>query len=407
MKTKTIEDIREDFPLLSRKINGKPLVFLDSAASSQKPSLVIEAIDHYYSYTHANVHRGVYQLSQEATDAFELGRKKVASFIHAEHLHEVIFTKGTTDAINLVAFSFSQKFLKPGDRIMITGMEHHANIVPWQMACARTGAELIWIPYSEEGDLDMDWFEKHLDSRVKLVSVVHVSNALGTVNPVKKIIEKAHQFEIPVLVDGAQSITHLDINVRELGADFFVFSGHKLFGPTGIGVLYGKEKWLNALPPYQGGGEMIKTVTLEKSTWADLPHKFEAGTPHISGAVGMGAGLDYLNGLEKNMIQDHERDLLEYGTGLLKEIQGVRIVGEAKEKVGVISFLLGAHHPYDVGVILDQLGIAVRTGHHCTQPIMDRYGIPGTVRASVAFYNTREDMDRLAEGVRKALKMLG
>ena len=407
MKTKTIEDIREDFPLLSRKINGKPLVFLDSAASSQKPSSVIEAIDNYYSYTHANVHRGVYQLSQEATDAFELGRKKVASFIHAKHLHEVIFTKGTTDAINLVAFSFSQKFLKPGDRIMITGMEHHANIVPWQMACTRTGAELIWIPYSEEGELDMDWFEKYLDSRVKLVSVVHVSNALGTVNPVKKIIEKAHQFEIPVLVDGAQSITHLDINVRELGADFFVFSGHKLFGPTGIGVLYGKEKWLNALPPYQGGGEMIKTVTLEKSTWADLPHKFEAGTPHISGAVGMGAGLDYLNGLDKNMIQDHERDLLEYGTGLLKEIQGVRIVGEAREKVGVISFLLGTHHPYDVGVILDQLGIAVRTGHHCTQPIMDRYRIPGTVRASVAFYNTREDMDRLAEGVRKALKMLG
>lgn len=407
MKTKTIEDIRKDFPLLSRKINGKPLVFLDSAASSQKPASVIQALEDYYTHTNANVHRGVYQLSQEATDAFESARRKVASFIHASHDHEIIFTKGTTDGINLVAFSFGQKFLKPGDQIMISGMEHHSNIVPWQLACERTGAELIAIPYSDCGELDMEWFEKHLTSRVKLIAVVHVSNALGTINPVKNIIELAHQMDIPVLVDGAQSITHLDINVRDLDADFFVFSGHKLFGPTGIGVLYGKEKWLNALPPYQGGGEMIKTVTLKGSTWADLPHKFEAGTPHIAGAVGLGAGLDYLESLDKQMVQEHELDLLNYGTSLLKEIEGIRIIGEARKKVGVISFLLGEHHPYDVGVILDQLGIAVRTGHHCTQPIMDRFGIPGTVRASVAFYNTREDMDRLAEGVRKALKMLG
>lgn len=402
-----LETIRADFPLLKAIEDNRNMVFLDSAASSQKPQVVIDAIGQYYQTYNANVHRGVYQLSQEATDAFEESRRKIAEYIQAPHDYEVIFTKGTTESINLVAHSFGQKFIKKGDVILVSQMEHHANIVPWQLLCERTGAILEVIPLLEDGTLNFEVFEQKINRGVKLLSIVHVSNALGTINPVKEMIRKAHSFGVPVLVDGAQSITHMKVDVQDLDADFFVFSGHKLFGPTGVGVLYGKEKWLNELPPYQGGGEMIKTVTFQQSTWADLPHRFEAGTPNISGVVGMGVGIDYLRSLNANYLGQHESNLLEYATEHLKEIEGLKIYGEAPQKTGVISFLVGNHHPYDVGVLLDQMGIAVRTGHHCAQPIMDYYGIPGTVRASLAFYNNYSDIDRLVRGVKKAAKMLG
>lgn len=402
-----IEKIRGDFPLLKEIEESRNMVFLDSAASSQKPRVVIDGISKYYQTINANVHRGVYQLSQEATDAFEASRRKIAQYINAEHEYEVIFTKGTTESINLVAHSFGQKFIERGDVILVSEMEHHANIVPWQLLCERTGAVLDVIPLLENGTLDLEVFEKKIGQGVKLLSIVHVSNALGTVNPVKEMVQKAHSYGVPVLIDGAQSITHMEIDVQDLDADFFVFSGHKLFGPTGVGVLYGKEKWLNVLPPYQGGGEMIKTVTFKQSTWADLPHRFEAGTPNIAGVVGMGMGIDYLNSLNASYLSRHESELLQYATKNLKEIDGLRVYGEAPRKAGVISFLVANHHPYDVGVLLDQMGIAVRTGHHCAQPIMDYYEIPGTIRASISFYNTYSDIDRLVEGVKKAAKMLG
>ena len=402
-----IDSVRADFPLLKEIEEKRNMVFLDSAASSQKPKMVIDAIRDYYETFNANVHRGVYQLSQEATDAFEESRKKIAQYINAAQAYEVIFTKGTTESINLVAQSFGQKFIKKGDVILVSEMEHHANIVPWQLLCERTGAILEVIPLLENGTLDLDVFEKKIAQGVKLLSIVQVSNALGTVNPVKEMVKKAHSFGVPVLIDGAQSITHLEIDVQDLDADFFVFSGHKLFGPTGVGVLYGKEKWLNELPPYQGGGEMIKTVTFKQSTWADLPHRFEAGTPNIAGVVGMGKGIDYLQSLHTNYLIRHEAELLKYATENLKEIDGLRIYGEAPYKTGVISFLLANHHPYDVGVLLDQMGVAVRTGHHCAQPIMDFYGIPGTIRASISIYNNHSDIDRLVQGVKKAAKMLG
>lgn len=404
---KSLDAIRADFPLLKAIEENRNMVFLDSAASSQKPKMVIDAISNYYQTYNANVHRGVYQLSQQATDAFEASRKKIAQFINAAQEYEVIFTKGTTESINLVAHSFGQKFIKKGDRILVSEMEHHANIVPWQLLCERTGAILEVIPLLKDGTLDLEVFDQKIGQGVKLLSIVHVSNALGTVNPVKEMVQKAHSYGVPVLIDGAQSITHMEIDVQDLDADFFVFSGHKLFGPTGVGVLYGKEKWLNELPPYQGGGEMIKTVTFQKSTWADLPHRFEAGTPNIAGVVGMGMGIDYLKSLNAEFLSRHESDLLQYAAANLKEIDGLKIFGEAPHKTGVISFLVANHHPYDVGVLLDQMGIAVRTGHHCAQPIMDYYGIPGTIRASISFYNTYSDIDRLVQGVKKAVKMLG
>lgn len=398
--------IRKDFPILDREMRGKPMVFLDSAASSQKPEAVVGAMDHYYHQLHANVHRGVYQLSQEATDAYEKARHLVTRFINAPSDKEVLFVRGTTEGINLVASSFGRKFFKEGDEVIISAMEHHSNIVPWQLICEQTGAQLKVIPVSEEGELDMKAYAEMLSEKTKLVAVVHVSNTLGTINPVEQIIELAHAQDVPVLLDGAQAIPHMKIDVQALDVDFYTFSGHKMFGPTGIGILYGKEKWLNAMPPYQGGGEMIETVSFTKTTFNELPHKFEAGTPDIAGAVGLGAAVEYMEELGHEAISQHEHELLVYGMEELKKIEGIRFIGTAQNKASVISFLLDGAHPYDVGTILDQMGIAVRTGHHCTQPLMDQLGIPGTVRASFAVYNTKADIDRLVEGVKRAAKML-
>lgn len=398
--------IRAQFPLLERNMNGKPLVFLDSAASSQKPQVVLDALNHYYTYLNANVHRGVYTLSQEATDAHEKGREQARAFLNARSNREVLFTRGTTEGINLIAQCYGQAFIKEGDEILISGMEHHSNIVPWQILADRTGAVIKVIPVLENGELDMVAFDRLLTSKTKFVSVVHISNSLGTINPVKTIIEKAHAQNTPVLVDGAQATPHLKIDVQALDADFYVFSGHKIFGPTGIGILYGKEKWLEAMPPYQGGGEMIKTVTFEKTTYNELPFKFEAGTPDISGSVGIGVAMEYTQQLGYEAMQEHEQDLLHYATEGLSQIEGLRIIGQAAHKASVVSFLIEGTHPYDVGTILDKLGIAVRTGHHCTQPLMDHFGIPGTIRASFAVYNNREDVERLVEGVQRATRML-
>jgi len=401
-----VQQARADFPLLQDEMRGKPLVFLDSAASSQKPKQVLDALDHYYKHQNANVHRGVYGLSQEATDAFELGRERVRDFLNAASTKEIIFTKGCTESINLVASSFGRKFLKAGDEVIISGMEHHSNIVPWQLICNEVGATWRVIPVNDKGELIMEEYEKLLNEKTKLVAVVHVSNALGTINPVEEIIDKAHQWDVPVLIDGAQATPHTKVDVQALDVDFYTFSAHKVFGPTGIGVLYGKEKWLNAMPPYQGGGEMIETVTFEQTTFNELPHKFEAGTPDISGAVGLGAAVKYVQDLGQEQIAAHEQQLLEYATEQLLEIEGLRIIGTADHKASVISFLIEGTHPYDVGTILDKLGIAVRTGHHCTQPLMSHFGIPGTIRASFALYNNRADVDRLVEGVKRAAKML-
>ncbi len=405
-KPLSMEDVRKDFPLLNRDMNGKPIVFLDSAASSQKPQEVLDALDYYYKQQNANVHRGVYKLSQEATDAYEQGRMASQRFLNAEHEHEIILVRGTTEGINLVASSYGRKFLKEGDEIIISAMEHHSNIVPWQMVAEQTGAVLKVIPVTDAGELIMEEYDRLLSEKTKMVAVVHVSNSLGTINPVKEIIEKAHAYGVPVLVDGAQAVPHMKVDVQELDADFYVFSAHKIFGPTGIGILYGKEEYLNAMPPYQGGGEMIDRVTFEKTTYNHLPHKFEAGTPDISGSVGLGAAIEYMEKVGHVAIAQHEQNLLNYGTQELKKIEGLRIIGEAEHKASVISFLIDGTHPYDVGTILDKLGVAVRTGHHCTQPLMDRYGIPGTIRASFALYNNKEDIDRLVAGVRKAAQML-
>lgn len=400
------EAIRREFPILQDDMNGRPLVFLDSAASSQKPRMVMEALDHYYAHLNANVHRGVYKLSQEATNAHEHGREVARRFIGAASSREVLFTRGTTEGINLVAQCYGRKYFREGDEILISGMEHHSNIVPWQMIAEQTGAVLRVIPVTDRGELDMGAFHQLLNQRTKMVAVVHVSNTLGTINPVKKIIRAAHQLDVPVLVDGAQATPHMRVDVQDLDADFYVFSGHKIFGPTGIGILYGKEAYLEAMPPYQGGGEMIKTVTFEKTTYNELPFKYEAGTPDISGSVALGVAMDYIEQIGYEAIQAHEQDLLEYATEQLQQIDGIRFVGEAEHKASVISFLLEGTHPYDVGTLLDKLGIAVRTGHHCTQPLMDHYGIPGTVRASFAVYNNRMDVDRLVEGVDRAARML-
>ncbi len=400
-----IQKIRADFPILSQKVNGKPLVYFDNGATSQKPQIVIDAISHYYEEINSNIHRGVHTLSQLATDAYEVSREKVQHHINAEHLHEVLFTAGTTFGINLVANGFAS-ILKPGDEILVSALEHHSNIVPWQMLCEKTGAVLKVIPMNEEGELIMAEFDKLLSNKTKIVTVNHISNALGTVNPIKYMIDKAHQFGAAVLIDGAQAVPHLKPNVQELDCDFYVFSGHKMCGPTGTGILYGKEAWLNKLPPYQGGGEMIKEVTFEKTTYADLPHKFEAGTPNIAGGIVLGTAIDYMNSIGFENIQQQELELLEYATKRLLEIEGLKIYGTSKEKTSVISFNIAGIHPYDIGTIIDKLGIAVRTGHHCAQPIMNFFDIPGTIRASFSFYNTKEEIDSLVEAVKKAQTML-
>jgi len=400
-----IQSIRAEFPILSQKVNGKPLVYFDNAATSQKPKVVIDAISAYYEEINANIHRGVHKLSQLATDAYEISRSKIQHHINAKHNHEVIFTSGTTHGINLVSNGFAS-VLKAGDEVMVSALEHHSNIVPWQMLCERTGAKLTVIPMNNEGELVLEEFERLLSEKTKIIAVNHISNALGTINPIKEIIQKAHQVGAAVLIDGAQAAPHIKPDVQELDCDFYVFSGHKICGPTGSGILYGKEAWLNKLPPYQGGGEMIKEVTFEKTTYAELPHKFEAGTPNIEGGIVLGTAIDYLNSVGFDTIAAYEHELLEYGTKRLLEIEGLKIYGTSKNKTSVISFNIEGIHPYDIGAIVDKLGIAVRTGHHCAQPIMSFFNIPGTVRASFAFYNTKEEIDALVEAVKKAQTML-
>ncbi|SRX52393.1 aminotransferase class V-fold PLP-dependent enzyme [Aequorivita sp. CIP111184] len=400
-----IQKIRNDFPILSRKVNGYPLVYLDNAATSQKPQQVIDSIVDYYSNYNANIHRGVHTLSQEATDAYEAARKKIQTHFNAKETYEIIFTAGTTHGINLVANGFSD-ILKKGDEIIVSAMEHHSNIVPWQMLCERTGAILKVIPMNEEGVLIIDEYEKLLSEKTKLVFVNHISNALGTINPIEKIIQKAHKVGAAVLIDGAQSCSHIKPDLQKLDADFYVTSAHKMCGPTGVGILYMKEKWGNKLPPYQGGGEMIAEVTFEKTTYAVLPHKFEAGTPNICGGIAFGAAIDYLNKIGFEAIEKHENELLKYATEKLLEIESLKIYGTGPEKTSVVSFNIEGIHPYDIGTIVDKLGIAVRTGHHCAQPIMDFFNIPGTIRASFAFYNTLEEVDALVKAVKKAKMML-
>jgi len=401
-----VEAVRNDFPILKRLVNGKPLVYLDNAATSQKPQSVIDAITQYYTFDNANIHRGLYFLSELATEQYETARLKVKELINAMSVSEIVLVRGATEAINLVASSLCRaKHFKDGDEVLISHMEHHSNIVPWQLMSGRKKINLKVIPITDAGELDMEAFEKMLNEKTKLVSVVHISNSLGTVNPVKKIIDIAHSRGIPVLLDGAQAIPHYKIDVQELDADFYVFSGHKVFGPTGIGVLYGKTEYLEMMPPYQGGGDMIRTVTFEKTTYDDIPRKFEAGTPNIAGGIGLGAAIDYLNQFDRTEIINHENHLLKYGTEQLLQIPGLRIIGTAKEKASVISFVIEGIHPYDIGTIIDTDGIAIRTGHHCTQPIMDRYKVPATARASFAFYNTVEEIDTLVAGIRKVKKM--
>lgn len=401
-----MEHYRQDFPALDQKVYGYPLVYLDNAATTQKPQEVIDVLRQYYTEDNSNVHRGVHYLSQKATDQFEAARKTVQQFIHAIHDHEIIFTRGTTESINLIASSFGRTFLQTGDRVVISALEHHSNIVPWQITCEQMGAELHVIPINERGELRMEAFEHLLDDRVKLVAVGYVSNALGTVNPVREIIRLAHERNIPVLLDAAQAIQHLDIDVQELDVDFLAFSSHKIFGPTGMGILYGKEKWLDRMPPWQGGGEMIETVTFEKTTYNKLPFKFEAGTPHIAGVIGLDAALKYVQKVGIHAIHQYEKGLMDYALQEIGSIKGLTLIGEARERSGAISFLLDGIHPYDTGEILDKLGIAVRTGHHCAEPLMNIFGIPGTVRASFSFYNNRNDVDRLREGIIRARKML-
>ncbi|NNE32955.1 MAG: cysteine desulfurase [Winogradskyella sp.] len=400
-----VESIRKDFPILNRKVNGKPLVYFDNAATSQTPQQVIDVIVDYYSNYNANIHRGVHRLSQEATDAYEQSRLKIQQHFNAKHPYEIIFTSGTTHGINLVASGFSS-LLKKGDEIIVSALEHHSNIVPWQMLCERTGATLKVLPMNENGELILSEFDSLLNDNTKLVFVNHISNALGTINPIESIIEKAHEVGAAVLVDGAQSCPHIKPDLQGLNVDFYVCSAHKICGPTGVGMLYGKEEWLNKLPPYQGGGEMIAEVTFDKTTYADLPHKFEAGTPNICGGIAFGAALDYMNSIGFDAITQYENELLEYGTNELLKIEGLKIYGTAKEKTSVISFNVGNIHPYDIGTILDKMGIAVRTGHHCAQPIMDFYQIPGTIRASFMFYNTKEEIDTFISALKKAVLML-
>ena len=406
MNNEKIEQIRAEFPILAEKIYNKPLIYFDNGATTQKPRCVVEKIDQGYYHLNANIHRGVHYLSQKATEAHEAARQSIAEFLGSDKREEIIFTRGTTEAINLVAFSFGEAFCKPGDEVIVSVMEHHSNIVPWQMLCERKGMKLRVVPMNEKGELDIEAYASLLTERTKIVSVTHVSNVLGTINPVKEIIRLAHEKAIPVLLDGAQAVPHIKVNVADLDADFYVFSGHKIYGPTGIGVLYGKEKWLNAIPPYQGGGEMIATVSFEKTTYNELPFKFEAGTPDYIGSTALAEALRYLQEIGIDKIAAYEHELTAYATLRLGEIENMRIIGTADAKSAVISFLVGEIHPYDIGMLLDKLGIAVRTGHHCAQPLIDSLGIPGTVRASFAFYNTKQEIDSFVDALKRVVAML-
>ncbi|ATP56892.1 cysteine desulfurase CsdA [Pedobacter ginsengisoli] len=401
-----ISDLRQQFPILSRTVKGKPLVYFDNAATSQKPQVVIDALTHYYTHYNANIHRGIHTLAEEATMAYEATRHTAQEFINAASEEEIIFTRGTTEGINLVANTWGRQNIMPGDEIIISGMEHHSNIVPWQILCEEKAAVLKVIPVNDNGELLMDAYKALLSNKTKLVSVVHVSNSLGTVNPIKEVIEAAHQVNAKVLIDGAQSAVHLDIDVQEMDCDFFAFSGHKVYGPTGVGVLYGKKDLLQTMPVFQGGGEMIKEVTFQKTTYNDLPYKYEAGTPNIADTIALKAALDFIKETGKSNIRAHEEELLTYATAQLQAIPGLTIIGNAKEKVSLVSFIIKNIHPQDVGVLLDNQGIAVRTGHHCTQPLMARFGIPGTIRASFALYNQKEEVDALITGLHKTIKML-
>lgn len=401
-----IDSIRKEFPILEQQVNGVPLVYFDNAASSQKPNQVVESLVRYYQQSHANVHRGVHYLSQKATDQFEAVRRQAQAFINAEHDHEIIFTRGVTESINLVASSFGKTYIEEGDEILISGLEHHSNIVPWQMLCQEWGAVLKVIPVDDQGELVMSAFDVLLSSRTKLVAVNHVSNTLGTVNPIKEIIEKAHKVGAAVLIDGAQSAPHLKVDVQDLDADFYCISSHKMYGPTGIGVLYGKTQWLDEMVPYHGGGEMIETVTFEETTYNTLPFKFEAGTPNIADTIAFGEAINFINRIGIDEIAHWEKELHNYAVDLMMGIENIRFVGTAEEKAGVISFLVGDIHPYDIGALLDQQGIAVRTGHHCTQPLMQRFEIPGTVRASFAVYNTKSEVERFVHALKRAVKVL-
>lgn len=393
--------IRKDFPILAQQVHGKPLIYLDNAATSQKPKCVIEALARFYQMDNANIHRGVHQLSERSTQSYEAARGKVQRFLNAANTREIIFVRGATEGINLVAQTYGRTHVSAGDEIVISAMEHHSNIVPWQMLCEEKGAVLRVIPINDRGEVEFDQFEKLLNHRTRLVAVSHVSNALGTINPVREIVKTAHGWNVPVLIDGAQAVPHMKVDVRSLDCDFYVFSGHKVFGPTGIGVLYGREQLLEDMPPWQGGGDMIRSVTFEKTTYNDLPYKFEAGTPDIAGVIGLGAAIDYLDQIGMDAVAAHEHDLLEYGTRALESISGLRLIGTAREKAGVLSFVIDGVHPHDAGTILDREGVAVRAGHHCAQPVMDRFGVSSTTRASLAFYNTREDIDALVAGIQK------
>ena len=406
MTTKfNVNQIRDDFPILKQMVNGNPLVYLDNGATSQKPQSVIYAIVDYYTTTNSNVHRGVHTMSQQATDGYEGARTKIRQFINARDDKEIIYTRNTTEGINLVAYSYGRQNIGPGDDIIVSNMEHHSNIVPWQMLCEEKGANLQVVPIDDSGELLMAEYEKMLSPHTKLVSITHVSNALGTILPTAQIVEMAHAHGAPVLLDGAQAVPHMPVDMQELDCDFYVFSGHKLFGPTGIGILYGKAEYLEAMPPFLGGGEMIKSVTFEKTIYNDLPYKFEGGTPDIAGAIGLGAAIDYVNNLGFDQITAHEDELLRYGTDALSSIEGLKIIGTAGHKAGILSFVMDNAHPHDIGTILDGQGIAVRTGHHCAQPVMQRFQIPATTRASLAFYNTKEDIDALIKGIDRVLEV--
>jgi len=402
-----IEKIREDFPLLHEVVNNQPLVYLDNGATTQKPQVVIDRVQRLYTHHNSSIHRGVHWLSEQITGEYEKARKTIRNFISAQHDHEIIFTSGTTGSINAVAFSFGEKYIRKGDEIIVSEMEHHANIVPWQMLCERKGAQLKVIPIDENGELVPGAFEKLITPKTKILAITQVSNSLGTINPIKEIIDLAHAGNIPVLVDGAQAVQHGDVNVSDLDCDFYVFSGHKIYGPNGVGVLYGKEKWLEEIPPYQGGGDMVDTVTFEKTTYNELPFKFEAGTTNYIGAIGLSEAITYLESVGLDKISNYEIKLLDYATSRLEEMGGIKMYGTAKNKISILSFLVKGIHQYDTGMILEKMGIAVRTGTHCAQPVMERYGIEGTIRASLAFYNTRDEIDRLVSGLQKVKEMFG
>lgn len=402
-----IKGCRFNFPLLRQRVNGKPLVYLDNAATSQKPQVVIDALMRYYQEENSNIHRGVHYLSEKATQSYEASRAKVRKFVNAASVQEVIFVRGTTEGINLVAGSYGRRNIRQGDEVLISAMEHHSNIVPWQVLCEEKGAKLRVIPMNDDGELLLDEYERLLGEKTRLVAIAHISNALGTVNPIKEMVAAAHRKGIPVLVDGAQAVPHRKVDVQDLDCDFYTFSSHKMFGPTGVGILYGKKQLLDAMPPYQGGGDMIKSVTFEKTIYNDLPYKFEAGTPNIAGGIALGAAIDYMGMLDMEAISAYEHDLLNYATEALRGINGVRIIGTAHEKAGVLSFVIEGIHPHDIGTILDDEGIAIRTGHHCAQPVMQRFGVPATARASFAFYNTKDEVDILVKGIHKVIEVLG